>query len=615
MSDPCANAGGDSDGDGVCDNDDCQPFNPSFPATPGSSCNDGNPNTTNDVVTSDGCGCAGTPVGPTCTVSVSGCNISVVGASPSDNVKVFNSDFSQVLFDCNPWSSSANVCPSTINFTPPSNGNFWVQACGTTQQVTVTGCAMSDPCANAGGDSDGDGVCNNDDCQPFNPSFPATPGSACDDGNPNTSNDMVTGDGCGCAGTLDQVCNPTELAYWSLDACESFGGDGSANDFSELTAMTSTPAGFSVVNASILTHDDGSHSCTAGESGAAVCSGIRTGCNFTANSNDAFKFSITVAPTNGEVATLTSLRFYEAAPNSFLHLSGNSGDNDPPSMYGIRVLRNGQEVFRRVDRNTTSNFTLEEFDLGSDSDFTFSSQTTFQFELLGYCRQGSGGLAVWDLDEIKIFGCAGVPSSTGSISEQSDYLYFDVVKNNREVNMNWVTNTDYKNDYFEVEHSMDGINFETLEEVMSISDSRDFVNYQDKDENANEGVNYYRLKQIFVDGSFRYSAIREVTFDLNLKDFTVYPNPALDQINLSLAAYEGSSAEIMISNSLGQVLQSRSIDELTEAVVRFEMPNYQSGVYTVRIQLDGKRQMTKICLLYTSPSPRDATLSRMPSSA
>jgi len=132
---PCDNAGGDSDGDGVCNNQDCQPNNPNFPATPGSSCNDGNPNTTNDVVTSNGCGCAGTPV--------SGC-------------------------------------------------------------------------ANQGGDTDGDGVCNNVDCQPNNPNFPATPGSSCNDGNPNTQNDVVTSDGCGCSGTPVSNCGVTV----STDGCK-----------------------------------------------------------------------------------------------------------------------------------------------------------------------------------------------------------------------------------------------------------------------------------------------------------------------------------------------------------------------------------------------------------
>ena len=32
-------------------------------------------------------------------------------------------------------------------------------------------------------------------------------------------------------------------------------------------------------------------------------------------------------------------------------------------------------------------------------------------------------------------------------------------------------------------------------------------------------------------------------------------------------------------------------------------------------EIDEVREMAKSCLLYTSPSPRDATLSRMPSSA
>ncbi|MFT6319201.1 MAG: subtilisin-like proprotein convertase family protein, partial [Granulosicoccus sp.] len=56
----CNSQGGDSDGDGVCDDPDCQPDDPAFPATPGTTCNDGSINTINDVVQSDGCSCAGT---------------------------------------------------------------------------------------------------------------------------------------------------------------------------------------------------------------------------------------------------------------------------------------------------------------------------------------------------------------------------------------------------------------------------------------------------------------------------------------------------------------------------------------------------------------------------
>ena len=40
-----------------------------------------------------------------------------------------------------------------------------------------------------------------------------------------------------------------------------------------------------------------------------------------------------------------------------------------------------------------------------------------------------------------------------------------------------------------------------------------------------------------------------------------------------------------------------------------------TGRITVRHRGGGVRKRYRICLLYTSPSPRDATLSRMPSSA
>ena len=65
--------------------------------------------------------------------------------------------------------------------------------------ITIIDCA----CVGQGGDSDGDGVCNNQDCAPFDANFPKTPGTACNDGNPNTVNDVIQADGCTCAGTFD----------------------------------------------------------------------------------------------------------------------------------------------------------------------------------------------------------------------------------------------------------------------------------------------------------------------------------------------------------------------------------------------------------------------------
>ena len=49
----------DLDNDGVCATSDCDDQNPLLPAIPNTSCNDGNSQTINDVIQSDGCTCQG----------------------------------------------------------------------------------------------------------------------------------------------------------------------------------------------------------------------------------------------------------------------------------------------------------------------------------------------------------------------------------------------------------------------------------------------------------------------------------------------------------------------------------------------------------------------------
>ncbi|MCB0517515.1 MAG: multicopper oxidase domain-containing protein [Saprospiraceae bacterium] len=189
------------------------------------------------------------------------------------------------------------------------------------------------------------------------------------------------------------------LAHWNLNNCSP------GTSYNEFTANTSTPTGFSSVSASIFSNL-GDHSCNYGQSGYGMCHAIKDGCSWSNNDNNAYKFSITLKPTTGNTAKLSKLTFYEAAPANYTWTNGNSGDNDPPSKYGVRVTKNGNEVFKQTDISTSANWSLETIDFSADPDFTVSSQTTFNFEILGYCRQGSNGYAVWDVDEIKVYGCS-----------------------------------------------------------------------------------------------------------------------------------------------------------------------------------------------------------------
>ncbi len=198
----CINQGGDADGDGVCDNVDCNSANPNLPAIVGSSCNDGNANTQNDVILADGCTCEGTPINTGgCNVAISASNnvITISGLTDSDsNAKIFNTSW-QEQWGCNPW--NGNPCNSTETYTGVTVGNTYYVSisstnCNVFEVVTVTG-GGGTACT----DNDNDGYCIANDCNDNDPSVPASVGSSCNDGNANTQNDVILSDGCTCEGT------------------------------------------------------------------------------------------------------------------------------------------------------------------------------------------------------------------------------------------------------------------------------------------------------------------------------------------------------------------------------------------------------------------------------
>ncbi len=69
--------------------------------------------------------------------------------------------------------------------------------------IQLDGCTclgITNTCLQEGGDSDADGICDNQDCRPFDACYPKPVGTACDDGFSQTVQDQVQADGCTCLG-------------------------------------------------------------------------------------------------------------------------------------------------------------------------------------------------------------------------------------------------------------------------------------------------------------------------------------------------------------------------------------------------------------------------------
>ena len=211
--------------------------------------------------------------------------------------------------------------------------------------------------------------------------------------------------------------DPETIVYYSLDQCNSYtSAEQSHIDYSEFVAAYPNGLDCGSVNANNVQRDNPSsnpHSCTPGVGGSiAMCIGSANSCTFRPNDAKAVTFTVTLDPSGSSEAYISGLTFYEMAPRTFDWIDGAKGQNNYPTKYGLRVLKNDIEIFSSIGLDATGDWSLESFNFTDDA-FTVTSKSEFVFELLGYCTvQNGASVDAWDLDEISVIGGCNNSSSS-----------------------------------------------------------------------------------------------------------------------------------------------------------------------------------------------------------
>ncbi len=111
-------------------------------------------------------------------------------------------------------------------------------------------------------------------------------------------------------------------------------------------------------------------------------------------------------------------------------------------------------------------------------------------------------------------------------------LNFDATPKDRSVLLDWATATEINNDYFTIEKSQDGENWNVFEIVNGAGNSQTTISYSTIDNYPFKGLSYYRLKQTDFDGQSMYSGLRSVYFAPASSGLNIYPNPTEEYIVL-----------------------------------------------------------------------------------
>jgi len=170
------------------------------------------------------------------------------------------------------------------------------------------------------------------------------------------------------------------------------------------------------------------------------------------------------------------------------------------------------------------------------------------------------------------------------------------LKNEKEVELDWETEVEINNDYFQIERSQDGYTFENIGEVSGAGSTSRRSSYQYLDFEPNKGINYYRLKQVDYDGTYEYSEIRavEVDVDVNLGEVSVYPNPASEFITVSLEKTPIRGV-ILLINGMGQAVISQALEE-GSTTYTLQVDHLPKGIYWIRIGGDTPEFTSKVVI-------------------
>lgn len=163
----------------------------------------------------------------------------------------------------------------------------------------------------------------------------------------------------------------------------------------------------------------------------------------------------------------------------------------------------------------------------------------------------------------------------------------------KQVKCEWTTASEINNDFFEVQRSADGQNFETIGLVDGTGNTSSYSNYHFMDAVPLQGLNYYRLRQNDYDGNFEYSVIIKVEVASEL--YSIYPNPVKEKYYLKLDEADLAGMKIiLLHNTLGEIVLSRRVGE-NEKSVELDRGSFPAGSYFLSVLQDGvKRYSVRI---------------------
>ncbi len=152
-------------------------------------------------------------------------------------------------------------------------------------------------------------------------------------------------------------------------------------------------------------------------------------------------------------------------------------------------------------------------------------------------------------------------------------LSFTAKNSNGNAELNWATSSEFNSSYFEVQKSLNGVNFEKL----GIVDANKLANKYTYTDKTNDEQAYYRLKMVDLDGTFNYSKTISVENVLGKSGVYVYPNAVESSFKVKLEKGE------VVKNAIIFNLKGQKMKTFNSNTSEMNVSELTSGTYLVQV--------------------------------
>jgi hypothetical protein len=161
--------------------------------------------------------------------------------------------------------------------------------------------------------------------------------------------------------------------------------------------------------------------------------------------------------------------------------------------------------------------------------------------------------------------------------------------------LNWSTTAEYNSKEFQIEKSIDGINYHKIAVLASSGNSTTLKNYKYLDTEATE-LNYYRLKMVDIDGFTKQSQVVVIKNTSIVQRVYTTTSPFTDYINIRFAKTLKGKISLRLIDMSGKVCGVSENYQAGTSIVRFESfsKSLNTGIYILQVEVEGQRYSIKL---------------------